>query len=224
MIFTTNKNSQTIIYKSPENKINGLRNTLPLPINRQMVNPTMKPAPIQREAIHHNPSITKEREYKPNTYDPLLPKPMKWGEPTWFFFHTIAQKVKPESFPFIREELLNLCFSICVNLPCSICAKHAKEYMTKINYLSVNSKEEFKSLFYNFHNTVNARKNYQQFPRELLDEKYSSANTIAILRNFVKHYEEKYHIMRLMNDQMQRIKISDQLKKWFNENMVHFEL
>lgn len=220
MIFTTNKNSQTIIYKSSStNNVSLMKNAIPLPNNKQYVGNV----PIQKVSLNKQ-TITKEKDYTPNTYDPSAPKPMKWGEPTWFFFHTIAEKVKPESFPIVRGELLNLCFSVCVNLPCSICANHAKEYMTKINYLSVNTKEEFKSLFYNFHNTVNARKNYQQFPRELLDEKYASANTINILHNFVKHYTEKYHIMRLMNDQMQRVRLSDQLKKWFNENIHHFEL
>ena len=45
-------------------------------------------------------------------------KPMKWGEPIWFFFHTIAEKVKNESFPYVKQDLLNIIYNVCVNLPC----------------------------------------------------------------------------------------------------------
>ena len=43
---------------------------------------------------------------------------VKWGEPTWYLFHTLAEKINDESFPTIREELLNVFYSICSNLPC----------------------------------------------------------------------------------------------------------
>ena len=38
-------------------------------------------------------------------------KTMKWGEPTWFLLHTIAEKIRDESFSSIREELLQI---ICI--------------------------------------------------------------------------------------------------------------
>ncbi len=221
MIFTTN-NKKNIVVKPPPT----VNNVLLMGTTPSSLPPAthVRAIPKYGSKMANQTTITKEREYKPNQYDSNNPKPMKWGEPTWFFFHTIAEKVKEESFPIIREELLDLCFAVCINLPCSICANHAKEYMTKVNYLSVKSKEELKNLFYTFHNTVNARKNYQMFPRELLDEKYASANTVNIIRNFVLHFQEKYHIMRLMSDQMQRMRISERLKKWFNENIQHFNV
>ena len=40
------------------------------------------------------------------------PKTMKWGQPTWFFLHTIAEKVNENSFPNIRRELLDIILKI----------------------------------------------------------------------------------------------------------------
>jgi hypothetical protein len=61
-------------------------------------------------------------------------KKMKWGEPIWNLFHVLAEKVKEETFANIREELLNIIYTICANLPCPDCANHATTYMNNINY------------------------------------------------------------------------------------------
>ena len=79
---------------------------------------------------------------------------------------------KEESFHYIRVELLNNIYSICVNLPCPVCSAHAKEYMEKINFNTIRTKEDLKNMLFQFHNNVNLRKNVYLFPREQLDEKY----------------------------------------------------
>ena len=45
-----------------------------------------------------------------------------WGPCTWYLFHTLAEKVKEESFPLIKESLISLIIRICSNLPCPECA------------------------------------------------------------------------------------------------------
>ena len=37
-------------------------------------------------------------------------KKMKWGEPTWFLFHTLAHKIKEDNFSQIKNDFLNMCF------------------------------------------------------------------------------------------------------------------
>ena len=54
-----------------------------------------------------------------------MKKTMKWGEPTWFMFHTLAEKIKPEYFQEIRMDLLNIIYTICTNLPCPDCARQS---------------------------------------------------------------------------------------------------
>ena len=67
---------------------------------------------------------------------------MKWGQPTWFFFHTLAEKIFEDRFPEIRQPLLDLIYSICVNLPCPDCANHAKTYLDGINFHTIQTKND----------------------------------------------------------------------------------
>jgi hypothetical protein len=149
-------------------------------------------------------------------------KPMKWGEPTWFLFHTLAEKVKEDMFAQIRVDLLNIIYTICNNLPCPDCANHATEYLNKINFKSIRTKEQLKNLLYVFHNEVNARKGYPLFPRSELDEKYSKSITVRIVQNFMVHFEDKYTSIRMIARDMYRNRISIQLKQWFNSNIHLF--
>jgi len=152
------------------------------------------------------------------------PKKMKWGEPTWFLFHTLAEKVKPEYFADIKKELLNIIFAICANLPCPNCASHATSYMKAINFDTITTKDHLRIMLYRFHNEVNLRKGYPEFPLEQLSEKYSKANTVAIIHYFMPFFEDKHASMRMIADDLHRSRIALQLKAWFNKNIGMFEL
>lgn len=152
------------------------------------------------------------------------PKRMKWGEPTWYLFHTLAQKVKEESFPQIRMELLQNIAMICTNLPCPICSEHATQYIKKIPFYSIQTKQGLKDMLYIFHNEVNNNKKFPQFPYEQLDVKYLSANTINIIQNFLIHFQDKSKSIRLIADDMHRLSLVNKLKVWFNANIQHFDL
>jgi hypothetical protein len=151
-------------------------------------------------------------------------KSMKWGEPTWFLFHTLAEKVKEESFSYIRNELLNNLYTICANLPCPDCANHAKAYMDGINFSTIRTKKDLKELFYKFHNVVNAKKNFPLFPRDKLEEKYSKAVTINIIQNFMEHFSDKHSSIHMISNDIHRARIVDYLKTWFNLNIHHFNM
>jgi hypothetical protein len=147
---------------------------------------------------------------------------MKWGEPTWFLFHTIAEKVKEENFTDIRLEIINNIVSICHNLPCPKCAKHAVEYMNKINFNNIQSKEDLKKMLFVFHNTVNQRKNYPLFEYSQLEEKYSKANTINIIQHFINLYNVKDFNVNMINANMHRDMTVSKLKAWFSKNIQYF--
>jgi hypothetical protein len=151
-------------------------------------------------------------------------KPMKWGEPTWFLFHTLAEKIKPEYFKEIRIELLNLIYTICTNLPCPNCAKHAIEYLNSVNFNTITTKDNLQMMLYKFHNEVNKRKNFPEFPFEELIPKYSRANTVNIIHNFMPHFEDRTGSVRLIADSLHRSRVALQLKAWFNKNIGCFEL
>ena len=151
-------------------------------------------------------------------------KKMKWGQPTWFLFHTIAEKIKPDEFHYIRLELLNIISIICNNLPCPDCANHASEYMNKINKNTIRTKQDLKLMLFQFHNVVNQKKNFPLFSIDELDSKYSNANTINIIQNFMYHFQDKHHSLRMIANDIHRSRISEQLKLWFNANIQYFDL
>ena len=151
-------------------------------------------------------------------------KKMIWGPAIWFLFHTLAEKIKIESFSSIRNELLNNIYSISVNLPCPICATHAKEYLDKINFNTIQTKEQFKMLLFHFHNDVNKRKNYPLFSRDELDEKYSKANTVNIIHNFMYYFQDRSRSPKLIANDLQRQRIARVLKEWFINHIIYFDL
>ena len=150
-------------------------------------------------------------------------KPIRWGAPTWFLFHTLAEKIKDEHFLKLRNELLDIIYSICVNLPCPICSKHATEYMSGINFKTINTKENLKQLLFVFHNSVNERKKYPLFSKMELDEKYSKSNTIAIIQNFMQHFQNKSYNIKLIADDLQRKQLLNHLSGWFANNIHYFD-
>ena len=150
-------------------------------------------------------------------------KKMKWGEPTWFLFHTLAQKIKEDHFLFIRRDLLNIIYSICTNLPCPICSKHAMDYLNGINFNAIQTKQQLKDALFIFHNVVNKRKNFPLFDYNQLVEKYSKANTQNIIQNFSIYYTEKNKITKLIADNFIRGRIVHQLTEWMNANSFRFD-
>ena len=150
-------------------------------------------------------------------------KSMIWGEPTWFFLHTTAEKVKNESFGIVRFELLKHIYNVCTTLPCPYCSAHAKVYLNSINFNTISTKEELKQMLFAFHNVVNVRKHNPIFPVEELDAKYSRANTRNIFRHFITHFNDTYRSPGMIADDLFRKQLSKALVEWFNTNSIHFD-
>jgi len=152
------------------------------------------------------------------------PKPMKWGEPTWFLFHTIAEKIRPEYFTLLRTDLFNMIHQICTNLPCPICATHAKQYLASTNFATIVSKDHLRFFLHKFHNDVNQRKGYAMFPLEELNAKYEKANTVNMIQNFIFYFEDRLpNSHRMISDNLYRQRIVSVIKLWFNKNIQYFE-
>ena len=149
-------------------------------------------------------------------------KKVKWGQPTWFLLHTLAEKVKPEVFYFLCKPLLNIIFKICNNLPCPDCANHATKFMQGLNLNTITSKEQLKNMLWHFHNVVNEKKKYPILPRQYLDEKYASANTVNIIRNFIYYFEQRNTGMHLSANKFNRDINVEAIKKWLAENIQYF--
>lgn len=147
---------------------------------------------------------------------------MKWGKPTWFLLHTLAEKVNEDNFPTLRKDLLDIVYSICTNLPCPDCANHAKIYLDGINFNTIQTKQDLKMMLFIFHNSVNIRKGYSIFTKEELDTKYASAITSNIIQNFMSYYLVKNAAPQMIANDMFRRRIMMKVQDWFNNNMAYF--
>lgn len=153
------------------------------------------------------------------------PKQMKWGEPTWYMFHTIAEKIKSELYTQYRSEIMNIIRIVCNTLPCPVCANHATQYMQNINDLQLSTKEDLQRMLWAFHNSVNERKGQPFFPNDKgqLHDKYSKANTRVIIHNFIVVHKDKQSGFRMMADDFYRNKNINMIKSWFVRNISIFE-
>ena len=156
--------------------------------------------------------------------DAAAPRKMTWGEPTWLLFHTMSHKVNETTFPQIRAELLNIIYSICVNLPCPDCAEHAKAYLDKIMFsTAIMTKQDLKNALFVFRNTLNKKKGFPIFAHSELDAKYSRAVTIDIIYNFMYSFEKKSKSVRMIANDNHRSRIAEMVKTWFNNNIKYFD-
>jgi hypothetical protein len=169
-------------------------------------------SPLQKTSLRE---ITSPQE-KPKV------KTMKWGEPTWFLFHTLSEKIKEESFASLKPELIQLIYSICTNLPCPDCSNHAKAYLDKINFNMIQNKEQLINMFFVFHNSVNNRKGYPLFKYDELHEKYSKAITVNIIQNFLHAFTQKNKNVHMIANDMHRKRILNTITAWFDKNIQNF--
>ena len=148
---------------------------------------------------------------------------VKWGEPIWFLFHTLAEKIKDEHFQTKKYEMINLVRSICANLPCPKCTDHAMAYMKRLNLESIKTKRDWKDFLYKFHNEVNQRKNFPEFPYAELDNKYQGANTVKVINYFIATYREKSGNVQMIATEMTRMRILRNAQIWLSTNISCFD-
>ena len=165
--------------------------------------------------VHPSPIVAQPPSEPPK-------KKMKWGEPTWIFLHTIAQKIKDDRFPAMREQILKKINIICRNLPCPDCSAHASKYLDTINFKTIVSKEDLKTFLWTFHNEVNKRKGIQVADRSVL-HKYTTANTHNVINYFLIMYSDKSPSIKMIANDFYRQRLIKELQVWLIENLASFD-
>jgi len=148
---------------------------------------------------------------------------MKWGAPTWALFHTIPEKLSDKNFVENKTSIIQLIMTICNNLPCPSCSQHATQYMRKVNFNAIHTTEDLKKMLYIFHNSVNERKKYAEYPYDDLNDKYSNLDFNQVVNKFMFHFQQKVYAMNLIAQQISRQKQVAIVKKWFLDNMHLFQ-
>lgn len=145
-----------------------------------------------------------------------------WGPPIWYFFHTIAHKIKESSYLSLKNDILMHIVQVCNNLPCPSCSKHASQYLESIDMKKINSKQDLKLMLFQFHNVVNKRLGKQEFSIIELDKKYENANFNKILATFFHFFEDKHKSVHMLSNDMHTQRISNKMRSWYSENLNHF--
>lgn len=112
-----------------------------------------------------------------------------WGTPTWFLFHSLAEKVNETKYEKHYMVMWNFIKEICGALPCPFCRTHAVNYTNGIPVTSINTKEKLITVLFNFHNDVNLRTGKVLVSRSVLT-KYKSSN----LNNILKLFNERFFV------------------------------
>lgn len=146
---------------------------------------------------------------------------MYWAKPMWTLFHAMAENISDSDFQEVRSSLLNMVFTICTHLPCPTCSEHAKEFLNGVNFNTIQTREDLRRLFFEFHNTVNARKGFPQYSYDKLVF-YKNADMKQVVQNFLQQYARKTKNIRYLADDFQRNRIAETVKSWFLVNLFRF--
>ena len=147
--------------------------------------------------------------------------PSQWGPPTWLFIHTMAEKVKEDSYPLIRSQIIANIIQICMNLPCPDCADHSKVFWSKVKISNIKTKQDLINLLFVFHNTINKRKQLAAFKYDDL-QYYKSKNIVNTFNTFSANFNTKGN-MKLITESFHRGRLLTFLKNWLIGNIVHFD-
>ena len=146
--------------------------------------------------------------------------PEIWGPPVWTLFHTLAERVSENAYPFIAKNLFLQMVNICKVLPCPDCSNDATKFLANIKISDFKTKTEFKNFIYLFHNYVNAKKRKPLF-NHLNIKMYINYPLIQVINNFIAKFNTKGN-MKLLSESFQRVLVVKNFKKWIYSNISAF--
>ena len=136
-----------------------------------------------------------------------------WGNNIWYLFHGIARKINENKFKQNKEDIIFILKNICNTLPCPECSRDATALINKVKFDSINNKNDFELLIFNFHNSVNKKLNKPLFNFKEINNKYNNINIDALFNNFYIIYTSNTNIPQLMNTSFHRQNIFPKIKK-----------
>ena len=144
----------------------------------------------------------------------------EWGNATWFLFHGLATKIKPE-YPNEYKNILQYFIKICQVLPCPDCKMHASMTNKKANLHVINSNAKLKDYLWQFHNKVNTRINKPYFSLEEHDNLYNSVRINMIIEPFFYAMSLKVPAA-LMMESLQRQRVLIDFNRYIKMNLHKF--
>ena len=144
-----------------------------------------------------------------------------WGNATWYIFHTLAEKLKPE-YKSELPVLFSYISGICNNLPCPDCQKHAMSAMQRANIGQITaSQENLINYLWAFHNSVNKRIGNKEFTMAEMSI-YKRANTRNIITNFINVMNENLRSDKAMLNTFYRKQFVSNFIEYINANVYKY--
>lgn len=159
---------------------------------------TVNKTNIYNKKLNQNKLVMKKREPVVDKLNGMGTKGF-WGTPTWYLFHSLAEKVNEDKYKKHYMIMWNFIKEICGSLPCPYCKAHATNYVNGISILNINTKEKLINTLFNFHNDVNLRTGKMKMGEEVL-KKYKSSNLNKILELFYSRFFVSYIGRRHFDD------------------------
>ena len=144
----------------------------------------------------------------------------EWGNATWFLFHGLATKIKPE-YPHEYKNILYYFRQICQILPCPDCKMHATATNNNANTHLINSNHKLKEYLWQFHNRVNKRLNKKFFSFDEHNNLYNTVKIHMLMRPFFTVMSAKVPAA-LMMDAFHRKRMLVEFYNYLNMNMHKF--
>lgn len=144
-----------------------------------------------------------------------------WGPHVWTFIHTFAYHIDESFFTNNKKDVIHLLFNICFNLPCMECTMHAKAYLVRANKSKIQTKEDLKRFFYDFHNIVNKRLKRQVFTDYDIYKSYSLQKSFI---NFKLAYTNNTFLRNQLHVTFARRRVCNNIETFIKRNQKQFTL
>ncbi len=140
-----------------------------------------------------------------------------WANPTWFFFHTLIEKIHPNHYLLIKDEVMAHIKKICTMLPCPDCAQHATQFMNTVR--TPPTKEDCKKMLFYFHNSVNTNLKKPLYNYDDMSM-YQRVNLLVCYKLFREQFTKKTNNPRMFLDSMSRTRYIQDLDAWLQKNRL----
>jgi hypothetical protein len=145
----------------------------------------------------------------------------RWGEPTWYFFHTFIEKITDDFYYKNSKKCIEIYKIICNNLPCPICKEHANNYIKRHKIDNMTTRVLMKMFLFNFHNDVNKRLKKAEISITIL-EQYQRITISKAYQFFCQEFFKKNYVSRHFSGWIKN-KIKEDMEKFMRTNICYFK-
>tara|TARA_B100001093_G_C26770247_1_gene989799 strand:+ start:547 stop:1002 length:456 start_codon:yes stop_codon:yes gene_type:complete len=128
----------------------------------------------------------------------------EWGNITWKFFHTIAERVNESKFPEIKHIMIKIIVNTCNNLPCPECKEHASNIIKQSYTNNIKTKKHYIEFLRQLHNIVNIKLNKKIYSDEEIKNMYINENLSEILFKFKSIYSKNQIAERMITHNLRK--------------------